>query len=35
MRCPTIFTPELEQIARVNWKRHGYTDEEIEELLQE
>ena len=33
MRCPVVFTPELQKIARINWKRHGYTDDEIEELL--
>ena len=35
MRCPVIFTPELKEIARVNWKRHGYTDAEIEELFEQ
>ena len=27
------FTPELIEIARRNWAKHGYTPEEIEELL--
>ena len=27
------FTPEITETARRNWAKHGYTPEEIEELL--
>ncbi len=33
MRTPRPFTPEIVRLARVNWKLHGYTDDEIEALL--
>lgn len=33
MLAPRKFTPNIAERARVNWKKHGYTDEEIEELL--
>ena len=33
MLAPRKFTPKIVERARVNWKKHGYTDEEIEELL--
>jgi len=36
MLTPRRFdNPEIIEMARKNWKRHGYTDEEIEKLLNE
>lgn len=34
MLCPRDYsTPLMQEMARKNWKKHGYTDEEIDELL--
>ena len=33
MLAPADFTPEVQELARKNWKRLGYTDLEIEEML--
>jgi len=35
MRAQVVFTPELQELARKNWKILGYTDEEIEGLLRQ
>lgn len=35
MLNPREFTPKIIEVAKRNWKRHGYTDEEIEALLNE
>ena len=35
MRYPLSIAPEIEPIAREEWKKQGYTDEEIDQLLKE
>ncbi len=35
MLAPRMFTPKIVELARKNWKRQGYTDAEIEQLLRQ